>query len=173
MIRIQTPRLILRELLPEDAEQMYELNSDPEVIQFTGDDPYLSVEDARNSILNYDQYRNYNRGRLAMIRKESNEFLGWCGLKYIKENDETDLGFRLHKKYWNQGFATEAGRACLNYGFDTLDLPVIIAHAMNENKASIHVLEKLGMKFKKEFDFKGHKGVFMEILKNDFENINA
>ena len=168
MIQIETSRLILREFSPDDDEQMFLLNSDPDVIKYTGDLPYPSVEEARNSLIQYDQYRKYNCGRLAMITKDSSEFLGWCGLKYVEDAKETDLGFRLHKKYWNKGYASEAGNACLKYGFTTLDLPVIIAHAMNENKASIHVLEKLGMKFTKEFDFDGNKGVFMEISREEF-----
>ena len=168
MIQITTPRLVLREFSPDDAEQMFLLNSDADVIKYTGDPPYPSVEEARNSLIQYDQYRKYNRGRLAMITKDTSEFLGWCGLKYLEDTKETDLGFRLHKKFWNKGYASEAGNACLEYGFTTLNLPVIIAHAMNENKASIHVLEKLGMKFTKDFDFDGNKGVFMEIAKEEF-----
>jgi [ribosomal protein S5]-alanine N-acetyltransferase len=168
MIQIETPRLILREFSPTDAEQMFQLNSDPDVIKYTGDSPYPSVEVARNSLIKYDQYRKYNRGRLAMITRDTSEFLGWCGLKYLEDTNETDLGFRLHKKFWNKGYASEAGNACLDYGFTTLNLPVIIAHAMNENKASIHVLEKLGMKFTKDFDFDGNKGVYMEISREEF-----
>lgn len=168
MIQIQTPRLILREFSPDDDEQMFLLNSDPDVIRYTGDSAYTSVEEARNSLVNYDQYKKYNRGRLAMVNRDTGEFIGWCGLKYLPDTNETDLGFRLHKKYWNKGYASEAGKACLDYGFKTLDLPLIIAHAMNENKASIHVLEKLGMKFLREFDFDGNKGVYMQISKFDY-----
>ena len=168
MIQIQTPRLILREFCPDDDEQMFLLNSDPDVIRYTGDSAYPSVEEARKSLIHYDQYKKYNRGRLAMISRETEEFLGWCGLKFLENTRETDLGFRLHKKFWNKGYASEAGQACLEYGFYTLDLPVIIAHAMSENKASIHVLKKLGMKFLRDFDFDGNKGVFMQISKEDF-----
>jgi [ribosomal protein S5]-alanine N-acetyltransferase len=168
MIQIITPRLLLREFHTDDAEQMFLLNSDPDVIQFTGDSAYPSVEEAKKSLIIYDQYRKYNRGRLAMITRDTSEFLGWCGLKFLEDTNETDFGFRLHKKYWNKGFASEAGKACLEYGFNTLTLPIIIAHAMIENKASIHVLEKLGMKPTKDFEFNGNKGVYMEISREEF-----
>ena len=75
-------------------------------------------------------------------------YLGWCGLKYFPEQEEVDLGYRLKKKFWGQGYATEASRACLDYGFHQLGLGRIIAKVMPENLASLKVVQKLRMNFK-------------------------
>jgi len=116
-IILETQRLILREFLEADAENMFQLNRDPEVVQYTGDDPFLSVEDAKSFIQHYDKYKKFGYGRWTILLKDTNEYLGWCGLSYNVDTNETDLGFRLLKKNWNKGFATEAAKHCLDYGF--------------------------------------------------------
>jgi [ribosomal protein S5]-alanine N-acetyltransferase len=161
---IQTNRLFLRELTIDDALSFYNLNLNTEVIKYTGDKAFDSVEKAREFLENYNPYQKYNYGRWAVIEKSTNEFLGWCGLKYSPELDEVDIGFRFFKKYWNQGFATESAKACLEYGFEKLQLSKIVGRAMEENIASIKVLEKIGMTFSKKCEFELHKGVLYEIV---------
>lgn len=79
--------------------------------------------------------------------KTTNEFIGWCGLKYRVEIDKVDVGYRLHQKFWGKGFATEAAKRSIDYGFNDLHLNQIFAAAHAENLASIKVLEKIGMHF--------------------------
>lgn len=152
----------------EDAENAYFLNLDPEVIQYTGDPPFKSVEEAGIFLTKYDHYRKYGFGRWAVIRKTDDAFLGWCGLKYSPDVDEYDVGFRFFKKYWNKGYATEAAKACLELGFEKYALPIIVGRAMTANKGSIRVLEKIGLTFFKNFDFEGHEGVIYKLEKNAF-----
>jgi RimJ/RimL family protein N-acetyltransferase len=166
----ETQRLILREMTPADDRHLYALNYDPEVIKYTGDPAFQNVAEARSFLENYDQYRKYGFGRWAVIDKKEGVFLGWCGLKYDAAIDETDIGFRFCKKYWNRGFATESAKACLAYGFDQLTMETIVGRAMKENTASIKVLEKLGMQFDREFDFyRGHSGVVYKMEKKNFK----
>lgn len=160
---IETDRLYLRELTIDDAEHMYHLNSDTEVLKFTGDIPFESAESAKIFLKNYDHYKKYGLGRWAVIQKNNQEFLGWCGLKYTAEVNEYDVGFRFFKKQWNKGFATESGKACINFGFQKLKLKVILGRAKKENKNSIRVLEKIGLTYVKPFDFQGEEGVIYEI----------
>lgn len=94
--------------------------------------------------------------------------MGWCGLKYNSNTEETDVGFRFFEHYWNKGFATESARACIDYGFKKLNLNTVIGRAMQDNTASVKVLEKLGMKYLRDFDFDGHKGVIYKIESRDF-----
>ncbi len=154
----ETNRLWFRQFINEDKIHLFDLNSDEEVIRFTGDSAFASIEQASDFINNYNHYRQYGFGRWAVILKDSNEFIGWCGLKYNPELDEVDLGFRLFKKYWNNGYATEAAQGCINYGFLKLGLTRIVGRAMNENKASIAVLLKLGLRYEKPIDFNGNQG---------------
>jgi ribosomal-protein-alanine N-acetyltransferase len=160
---LTTPRLNLRQLTPADAERFYLLNADPEVIRYTGDAAFAAMDEAKEFLEAYDHYSNYGFGRWAVIRKEDNEFLGWCGLKYTPETDEYNIGFRFFKKYWNQGYATEAAKACLDYGLNDLGIKTIIGRATKANTASIKVLEKIGMAYWKPMDFHGGEGVIYKI----------
>lgn len=144
---LESARLRFRESTPDDAEHMFALNSDPEVVQYTGDGPFASIEDARSFLENYvNVFRRFQRGRWLLELKSTGEVIGWCGLKFHEDNSETDVGYRLFKKYWGNGYATEAAKAAIAYGFDTLQLNRIVAHARKENIASLKVLEKCGMK---------------------------
>lgn len=160
---LQTDRLLLRELNVNDSKSFYELNQNQNVIKYTGDTSFENITEAENFLRNYNDYEMNGFGRWAVIEKSSGEFLGWCGLKYVREIDETDIGFRFFEKYWNRGFATESAMTCLKYGFEKLNLKTVVGRAMAENTASIKVLEKIGMKYEKEFDFVKHKGLIYRI----------
>ena len=145
----ETKRLILREFSLNDAEDLFNLNSDDEVIKYTGDQPFSSINEAHNFISDYNEYEQHGFGRWAVILKSTNKFIGWCGLKLNEEN-MVDLGFRFFKNNWNQGFASEAAVSCLKYGFTELKLKTIIGRSLKKNVSSIKVLEKIGMTFWKE-----------------------
>jgi [ribosomal protein S5]-alanine N-acetyltransferase len=147
MVLVKTTNwLCLREMTAGDAMHAYLLNSDPEVVRHTGDGPFASEEEARTFLTNYSDYRSHGFGRWAVIRKADDRWLGWCGLKRLP-NGEVDLGFRLLLAHWGQGYATEAGQACIELGFGRFVLPYIIGRVARDNKASMRVLEKLGMRF--------------------------
>ncbi len=153
-ILFDSERLTFKEFHIEDAPDLYLLNSDPEVIKYTGDPPFHSIEDAENFVRNYDHYQKHDFGRWSVFLKSTQEFIGWCGIK-LNEHGDHDLGFRFHQKDWGQGYATEAAKASLNYAFNKLKIETVIGRAANENLASIRVLEKLGMAYYKE-DTCGH-----------------
>ncbi len=163
---LTTPRLHLRPLDPADAEQFYRLNQDPEVLRYTGDQAFASVQDARAFLEGYDQFTRHKLGRMAMLRQEDGAWLGWCGLRLDKETSEVDLGFRIFREYWGQGYATEAARASMEYG-ESLGYTRVIGRAVIQNQASIRVLEKVGMKRIATMDFHGMPGVVYEKLLQD------
>lgn len=162
---LETERTYLREMTPDDAQNAFDLNSDPLVIQYTGDVSFESVEEAHAFLSKYDHYEKYGFGRWAVISKETNEYLGWCGLKYTEELDEFDIGFRFHQRFWNKGFATETARACIQLGFEKFNMETIIGRAMKENHASIRVLEKCGLTFLSDYQFDDEEGVIFAIKK--------
>ena len=159
---LHTPRTIMRMLTVQDAEDFYRLNLNPEVLQYTGDHPFVDIQEAAGFLTQYDQYERYGVGRLAAIEKTTKAFIGWCGLRYCQTKKEYDIGFRFFQAYWNQGFATETAKKCLEDGFNRLQIDSILGRAMIKNIASIKVLEKLGMQFKEKFDFEGQEGVIYE-----------
>jgi RimJ/RimL family protein N-acetyltransferase len=170
----ETPRLVLREFTIDDAYKIWELNSDPEVIKYTGDPPFETIEKAREFLLNYKDYEKNGIGRWAVITKASNSFIGWCGLKFNEQN-LVDLGFRFFRKEWNKGYATEAAHACLEYGFVQLDLKEIIGRVARQNKASIKVLEKLSMDYWKNDSCKGiENSLYYKLSKEQYlQNIKT
>lgn len=143
---ISTTRLDLREMTSADAERAFALNSDPEVVRHTGDGPFASVEAAREFLAAYPDYKLHGFGRWAVVRKADGTWLGWCGLKR-HANGDVDLGYRFLREHWGQGYATEAGRACLDLGFGRFKLDTIIGRVAQENVTSLRVLEKLGMRY--------------------------
>lgn len=150
-IILQTPRLILRRFTEDDAQLILSLNSDPEVLKYLHEPALETEADAKRILTDIilPQYKN-NLGRWAIHTKDSHEFIGWCGLKHRPFIDEIDLGYRLAKKAWGKGYATEAARHTLDYAFNVLQLKLITGRAHIENSASIKVLEKIGMQFIKE-----------------------
>jgi ribosomal-protein-alanine N-acetyltransferase len=156
--QIETARLVLRELLPTDDTGMFELDSNAEVHTFLGNNPINSIEQAQQAIaFIQQQYRENGMGRLAVIEKSTDQFAGWAGLKLVKEringhSNFYDLGYRLIPKYWGKGYATEAAKAVLQYGFNQLHLTEIYGMADVNNTASRKVLEKAGLHYVETFD---------------------
>src|SRR4249919_969774 len=147
---LETERLWLREITPDDAETFFLLNSDPEVIKYTGDAAFADVKEAHRFLTNYDQYRKYGIGRWCVLEKNSDKIVGWCGLKYSPDVDEYDIGFRFFRDQWNKGYATESSKACVRFGFEEKNLPMIVGRAMKLNTASIKVLVKSGLTYWKD-----------------------
>ena len=147
-IIIETERLLLRKFTKDDAQLIYQLNKDPDVIKYTLD-PIKNLNHAAEVLekIILPQYALYNHGRWAVHTKYDANFIGWCGLKAIPERNEIDLGYRFSKSSWGRGYATEAAFASLSYGFNKLMIPRIVGRAMPQNIGSIRVLEKCGMKY--------------------------
>ncbi|MGV3587092.1 MAG: GNAT family N-acetyltransferase [Adhaeribacter sp.] len=160
-IFVETERLLLREILPADEFGMFELDSDAEVQQYLGNKPITQVEEARRTIAFIrQQYLENGVGRRAVIEKETNNFVGWAGLKFVRETTNShvnyhDLGYRFIKRFWGKGYATEAAKASLNFGFEQLKLKNIYAMADVNNVASRKILEKVGLTLDGTFDLDG------------------
>lgn len=158
---LQTERLILRELLPNDDLGMFELDSNPEVHRFLGNQPVKTIAESRAHIESIrQQYIDNGTGRWAVILKETNEFIGWSGIKFIKEpinghQDFFEIGYRFIQKYWGKGYATEAGLAFVDYAFNDMKVENLYAYADAGNEGSRKVLEKIGMHYVNSFEYQG------------------
>ena len=159
-IILETERLYLREFLSSDGFHFFHLNNDLEVIKHTGNKAFSSLDEATNFIKNYNEYITNGYGRWAVCLKTNHEFLGWCGLKFELDENETDIGYRFYKKYWGKGYATESAVACVKYGFEALNLKRIVGRSYSANKGSIKVLENCNFKFEKEFIYDDVPSVF-------------
>jgi RimJ/RimL family protein N-acetyltransferase len=164
----ETERLLVRELLPTDDAGMFELDSNPEVCKYVGVKPVTDIAQSREIIaMVRQQYLDYGIGRWAVILKETGEFIGWAGLKFIKKiNDREncyDLGYRFIEKHWGKGYGTESAKAFLDFGFNELKLEKISAYIDVENTASQKILEKCGLTFTNTFIDEGDLCAWYEI----------
>ena len=160
MVHLETDRLILRDLEPTDAAGMFALDSDPAVHRYLGNKPLTNIQQSVEVIeMVRAQYRTIGIGRWAVVEKATGAFVGWTGLKreteLRKPMEYMDPGYRLRPPFWGKGYATEAAKACLQYGFEKLGLREINAAADVANAASNRVLIKLGFRHLETFKYEG------------------
>lgn len=181
-IFLETERLILRQFTEDDADNLFELNSDPDVVRFTPDvSQPTEYKVIQTQILPrfFSYYKKYDGyGVWAVIEKSSQDFIGWFLFRpavYASYFDPTlanpsdiELGYRLRKAAWGKGYATEGSKALILKGFSELGTQLVIAVALAANVASIRVLEKVGLKLKKRFIYEGNgQEVVIYALKED------
>ncbi|MEZ4853371.1 GNAT family N-acetyltransferase [Flavobacterium sp.] len=159
---LETQRLLLRPLQLSDADDMFIMDSNPNVHIYLGNNPLTSKEESIGYLKNIlNQYEENGIGRFAMITKNSNKFVGWCGLKFITEEENNhshfyEIGYRLKEEFWGKGYAYEAAKAWYSYAFTILKVDTLYASAHIDNKGSRRILEKLGLQFKNEYTWNNH-----------------
>lgn len=146
---IETPRLLLRKLKPEDAADMFEYASDPEVARDVTWEPHRSIEDSRgflNSVL--QKYADRRTSEWGLELKENGRLIGTCGFVWWKpEHAKAEFGYALSRKYWGLGLMTEAAAAVIAFGFAKMKLHRLEARCITTNLGSEKVMLKNGMKF--------------------------
>jgi RimJ/RimL family protein N-acetyltransferase len=141
---LETDRLLLRPLTVADLDDYVSMHSTPDVVRTMG--PVSEPDAVARLERNEREWRERGHGLVSLIERETGRFVGRSGLKYWPQFGETEVGWVLHPAVWGHGFATEAGRACLDWGFQNLDVPYITAMIVPANTRSIRVAERLGMK---------------------------
>ena len=145
---LETQRIRLREFEEDDVDALYSLDSDPDVMRYISDGRTCTRADIESAIPRVRNYYQQNPGYgiwLAEL-KDDGQFLGWACLKHLDQTEDIEVGYRLMKAFWNQGYATEAARALIDYGFEQLKLDRIVAITHPDNAASQRVLEKCGLR---------------------------
>lgn len=157
---LETERLLLRELRITDLEGMFALDSDPEVHKYLGNKPVKNIEESQKILESvFTQYRERGIGRFAVIEKSSGDFVGWSGIRLNTEYNMNgftkyyDVGYRLLKRFWGKGYASESGKASVEYAFNSMNLPEIYATTEMENQASHNALLKIGLHYVEDFYF--------------------
>jgi ribosomal-protein-alanine N-acetyltransferase len=145
---ITTPRLTLRPFRADDAPALFTILQEPNIMQYfpTPATPDM-VRVERLIARQIEAWETHQRTFWAMEWQADGTLIGWCGLQYLPETEETEVGYLLARPWWGQGIATEAARRSVAYGFDELALEMIIGITHPENTASQHVLCKAGLKF--------------------------
>jgi RimJ/RimL family protein N-acetyltransferase len=163
-----TQRLRLRAPTHSDYENILALGSDPEVMRYITYGKTQSPRDARADLERRIQLSQGAHGYWITEDQFTSDFIGWMALRPLPGKDHFELGYRFLKKHWGKGYATEAGQQLLQYAFQELNLPKVIAIAMPENQASRRVMEKLGLQFMGYDQFHGVDCVIYQISSRDF-----
>lgn len=164
-IFLETPRLILRYLTFDDLDNLVTLDRDPEVMRFINGGIATSPKAIAEEFLPYAMSyydKSKNIGFWAIVEKQSKEFIGWIFLRpeadfkllqqlNLVEKDAVELGYRIRQQSWNRGYATEVSRASIDKSFAETQTNKINAWALIENKGSIRVMEKAGLKLQQEY----------------------
>jgi [ribosomal protein S5]-alanine N-acetyltransferase len=157
---LETERLILREFRESDVDGIFELDSNPNVHRYLGNKPISTKEEAEKIVAGVlKQYTERGIGRWIMTDKETGEFLGWSGLRLNTEYNMNgftryyDIGYRILEQFWGKGYATESGKAAVNYGFEVMNLAAIYATTDIGNGASHKALLKIGLSYVEDFYF--------------------
>ncbi len=141
-----------------DADELFEMDKNPNVHDYLWQKPVEHIDEVYAYIeMVQKQYQENGIGRFSTILKETNELIGWTGIKFVNDHIENgntnfyDYGYRLNPKFWGKGYATEASIAWLDYGFNQMSIQEMNAYTHAENSASNRVLEKIGMTFMENY----------------------
>jgi RimJ/RimL family protein N-acetyltransferase len=150
-IIIQTDRLFLRKVVLNDSKYLVNLFSDPLAMTF-----FPKVLDLKGTIKWINKvkncYKNDGFGFYVCEKRDNLEIIGYCGLllqKKVGKNNEIEIGYGLIRRYWHQGFATEAAKGCMKYGINKFNIKRFISLIRPKNVASINVAKRVGMKWEK------------------------
>ena len=169
---VETRRLYLRIFEPADLNALAEINRDPEVMRYTGNGNPVSREETEERLHSYlKHWRQYRFGLRAAVHRDHHTLIGFCGLQFIADAPEIEIGFRLAKRYWGQGLATEAATATLRHGLAILGLDRIVGLAHPENIASQRVLEKSGLIYEKDAYYYEHLLKYYAIHRDQIRRI--
>ena len=177
-MKIETERLILRDFVKNDWQRVLKYQSDPLYLRYN---PWTertpdAVQDFVGWFLDQQVQKPRLKYQLAVVLKSNHQLIGNCGVRMDKAGEiEANMGYEFDPDYWNQGYATEAAHAMVDFGFQHFGVHRIWADCVAENTGSAHVLEKLGMKLEgclreKEY-FKGKywDALLYAILEQEWE----
>ena len=145
---IETARLTLRPLQPEDAASLHRIYQTEGVLQYFPNPIPPPLEKVERFVSGQQQHwEKYGYGNWGILPAGERDMIGWVGLQFLPELNETEVGYLVEKRSWGKGYATEAARASLQFGFDHFAFSQLIALVHPENAASRRVLEKCGMTY--------------------------
>ena len=145
---LTTERLILRLFTMNDIEDLFAITNETDIFRYFPTKTGWTIEKTERSIFHQIQHWDkYGYGQMAVTLADSGQLMGWCGLEFLPETNETEVGYLLSKAFWGKGYATEAAKESVKFGVENVGLKEIIGLTDPENIASQKVLQKCGMTF--------------------------
>jgi RimJ/RimL family protein N-acetyltransferase len=147
-MNIKTLRLALRQLQPADAEVLHRIYQSDGVLRYFPNPNPPPLERVQRFVAGQQSHwEKHGYGNWGVLPEGAQDIIGWAGLQYLPELNETEVGFLLDRPHWGKGYATEAALASLRFGFERCGLDHIIALVHPDNLASRRVIEKCGMAY--------------------------
>jgi ribosomal-protein-alanine N-acetyltransferase len=168
---LQSERLLLRPLRENDIVPLQHIMGKPDMLRyFPNQEPPATDKVARLIASQIEHWNRCGYGWWAVDFGQDGEFIGWAGLQYLPETDETEIAYLLDSSYWGRGLGTEAARVGVRYGFEEIDLDQIVAIVHPENIASQRVAQKAGLVFTIESVYFGMDCFRYELSRKDFDD---
>lgn len=164
---IETSRLLLRQFTCNDLNDIYRIWTDSDVRKYLWDDEVISKEKAETT-LNYciDFFQENGFGIWAIIHKQQDELIGFCGFRFLDDTPEIELLYGISSQYWGRGLTQEAVKAVIKHGFEEHHFDRIVGLANIENIASWRVMEKAGMNYEKRTLYNNQDVVFYSLSRS-------
>ena len=152
-MKMETTRLLLRELNPEDFNALHEILSDPQTMRHYPS-PFSEEQTRRWIMRNMERYQQLGFGLWAVVLKETGKLIGDCGITMQNIHSEIlpEIGYHIHRDYQRKGYASEAACACMDYLFEHTQFHTAYSYMKYTNAASYGVALKIGMRFIEEYD---------------------
>jgi ribosomal-protein-alanine N-acetyltransferase len=176
--QLETRRLLLREVRPEDSQAIFHNYADPRVTEYFIEEPLVNQQQAVAIVQEYAGHYRAGTGLVwAITLKGDPTLVGTCGYEVLSPYDKRgEIGYDLARAHWGQGVMKEALQAVIAYGFESLGLNRIQAYVLAENARSIALLR--GLHFEVEGVLREHRwfggryrdNVIMSLLKNDWQS---
>ncbi|MCP3966467.1 MAG: GNAT family N-acetyltransferase [Lentisphaerae bacterium] len=149
-IFIETPRLYVRTWSHNDIEDLYEVMSNPATHYHSNENPW-NIERCKG-LVDYCKKNDFGKKpgtfNCPLICRKNGHLIGLVALnRYLKDKNIPEIEFTINQNFWSKGYATEIGKAVLEYGFKKCDFPAIIGFTSPDNLASRKVMHKIGMKY--------------------------
>lgn len=143
-----TERLTLRPFTMDDREALLAITQEPDIFRYFPAKTAWDMEKVERNIQHQiNHWKMFGYGQMAVTMRETGQLMGWCGLEFLNDTKETEVGYLLGHAFWGKGFATEAARASVQFGLEEIGLKEIIGLTDPLNVASQRVLEKCGLSF--------------------------
>ncbi len=153
---ITTQRLVLRPFSMADLAMLKPIVQEPDIFHyFPNQDPWTDEKTEGYIQYQINHWHLYGYGHWALVRNETGQIIGWNGLEFLPDTNETEVGYLLSKAFWGKGYATEAAIAAIQFGIKKIKLNEIIGLTHPENIASQRVLEKCGFSFTRSATYFG------------------
>jgi [ribosomal protein S5]-alanine N-acetyltransferase len=168
----ETDRLIMKPIETSDTNGLFRLDNNANVMKYLGNKIVTDIQYIHDKIDRIqNEYQKYNIGRFSVFLKENNEFIGWSGIQFVTEEENNhinyyDLGYRLLEEHWGKGYGYECALPWVNYAKETMKIDVLTAGAHVDNIGSNKILQKVGMHFVNEYNWKGNPWNWYEMELN-------